>query len=99
MVQWVKNLTAAAWVTEEVQILSLVWCSGLKDPAFPHLWCRWQLQLRFGPLVQELPYAMRAAIKKKKKSKNCESLGCTLETYIILYIKYASIKKHLIGVP
>ena len=29
--QWVKNLTAVAQVTAEVQVQSLVWHSGLKD--------------------------------------------------------------------
>ena len=41
MVQWVKNVTAAAPVTVEVR--SLAWCSGLKDTALP------QLQLGFNP--------------------------------------------------
>ena len=33
MVQWVKNLTAVARVTAEVQVQPSAWCSGLKDPA------------------------------------------------------------------
>ena len=32
MAQWVKNLTAVAWVTVEAQVRSLAWHSGLKDP-------------------------------------------------------------------
>ena len=39
--QWVKNLTAAVCVAAEVQIPSLVHCSGLQDPALL------QVQLRF----------------------------------------------------
>ena len=30
VVQWVKNLTAAAQVTAEVWVLSPAWCSGLR---------------------------------------------------------------------
>ena len=37
--QWVKNLTAVAWVTVEVQVQSS-WCSGLEDPALQQLWYR-----------------------------------------------------------
>ena len=33
--QWVKNSTAVAWVTAEVQVLSLARHSGLKDLALP----------------------------------------------------------------
>ena len=32
MLQWVKNLTAVAWVTVEVWDGSPARCSGLKDP-------------------------------------------------------------------
>ena len=35
MTQWVKNLTAMAWVAVEMWTPSLSWCSGLKDPALP----------------------------------------------------------------
>ena len=31
MVQWLKNVTAAAWVTAEVWVQSPAWHSGLKD--------------------------------------------------------------------
>ena len=44
MVQQVKNLT---WVAAEVQVQPLGWCSQLKDPAWPRLQCRSQLQLEF----------------------------------------------------
>ena len=46
VVQWVKNLTAAAWVAMEVQAGSLPRCSGLKYPVLPQLWCRSQLWRR-----------------------------------------------------
>ena len=35
VVQWVKNLTSAVWVTVEVQVWSPSRCNGLKDPALP----------------------------------------------------------------
>ena len=35
VVQWVKNLTAVAWVAAEPQVLSLAGCSVLKDLALP----------------------------------------------------------------
>ena len=37
MAQWVKNLTAAAQITLEAQVSSLVWFSGLKDLVSPQL--------------------------------------------------------------
>ena len=39
VVQWVKNLTAVAWVTAEAQVgvRTLAQCSGLKDLALPQL--------------------------------------------------------------
>ena len=49
MVQWVKNLTAEACITEEACVHSPAWHSGLKDPALPWPWHRSQLQLRFNP--------------------------------------------------
>ena len=49
LVQWVKNLTAAALVTVEVQVQSLACCRGLKDLALLQLWHRSQLWLRFSP--------------------------------------------------
>ena len=49
MVQWLKNVTAAAWVTAEVWVQSPAWHSGLKDFALLQLQCRMRLQLRFSP--------------------------------------------------
>ena len=63
MVQWVKNQTAAAWVSAEVQVQSLTWDSELKDPVLPQLWQRSQLQLRFNPWPGDPPYAIDAATK------------------------------------
>ena len=37
MPQWVKNLTAVAWVASELWVQSLAWHSGLKDLALLHL--------------------------------------------------------------
>ena len=56
MEQWAKNLTAVAWVTAEVQVLSLAQNSGLKVPSMLQLW------LRFSPLAWELPQASGAVI-------------------------------------
>ena len=45
VVQWVKNLTAVAWVAMEARVGSPAQCSGVKDPGLPQLQCRSQLQL------------------------------------------------------
>ena len=37
MAQWVKSLTAVAWVPEAVRVQSFTWCSGLNDPALSPL--------------------------------------------------------------
>ena len=49
MVQWVKNLMAAAQVTADIWVSSPAWPRGLKDPVLPRLCHRLQLQLRFNP--------------------------------------------------
>ena len=49
MAQWVKNPTAAAWVTAGVQVRSLALPSGLKDAALPQLQHRSHLRLGFNP--------------------------------------------------
>ena len=49
MVQWVKNLTAVAWVSAETWVLSLAWHSGLKDAELLQLQHSSQLRLRFDP--------------------------------------------------
>lgn len=40
MAQWVKYLTAVAWVTAEVRVRSPAGTSRLKDLALPELWHR-----------------------------------------------------------
>ena len=60
MVQWVKNLAAAAWEATQLCIQSPVQHSELKNLVLPQLQCRSQLQLKFNPWTG-------AAIKKKKK--------------------------------
>ena len=47
MAQWVRNLTAEAWVPAEAWVRSLAWHSELKDLALPQLWHRSQLWLGF----------------------------------------------------
>ena len=69
MLQWVKNLIAVTQVTAEVQVQSLAWHSGLKDPALPRQRHRSQSVAEVHPLAWELPYATSAAIKLKKKKK------------------------------
>ena len=49
MVQWVKNLTAAAQVIAEAWVQSLAQCSGLKDLTLLQLQRRSQLWLGFNP--------------------------------------------------
>ena len=60
MAQWVKNLTAVAQVTTEVQVQSLAQCSEWKNLVLPHL------QLRFNPCPRTFT---DEAIKWKKKKK------------------------------
>ena len=57
-----KHSCCGSSVTAVGRVWSLAQCSGLKDPAE-------QLWLRFKFLVQELPYARGATIKKKRKRK------------------------------
>ena len=65
MIPWVKNLTAAAWVTAEVRVPSPSQGSGLKDLVLLQLWGRFILQLGFSPWPGELPYAMRCSHKNE----------------------------------
>ena len=63
MVQWVKNPTAANWVTVEVWVQSPSWHSELKnDPELPQPWHRSQ------SLARGLPNAAGVAINNNKKS-------------------------------
>ena len=63
MAQRVRNLTAVAQVTEEVQIQSLARRSGLKDPVL-------LLQLGFSPWPGNFCMLWMQPLKKKKKKKN-----------------------------
>ena len=65
MAPWVKNLTAAVWVTVEVQVQCLAQCSGLKDPALLQLWHRSK--------AGELPYVLSSAIKKPTPQNKIET--------------------------
>ena len=47
VVEWVKNLTVAAWVASEAWDQSPARHSELKNPALPQLWHRSQLWLGF----------------------------------------------------
>ena len=62
VVQWVKNTTAAAWVTA-----SLAWLSGLKDLALLLLHLGWQLQLEFNPWPGIVHMLWVQPLKKLKK--------------------------------
>ena len=59
MVQWIKNLTAVAWVTSKARVLSLACYIWLKESSIAAAWIQ--------SLAWELPYAMGAAIEKRRK--------------------------------
>ena len=54
MVQWVKNLTAAAWVSAKVRVQPLAQRCGLKDLTLLLMWCRLPLRRGFSPWSQNL---------------------------------------------
>ena len=64
---WIKNLTAVALVTAEVQVQSLAWCSEEKDPALQQLQCMSQLQLRLSSCPGT--YKCQGTSKKEKRKK------------------------------
>ena len=64
MDQWVKNPTAAAWVTAEEQVLFLSLCSGLKDL----VWVKPTAQIQYLARVIFICHR-RGHLKKKKKKK------------------------------
>ena len=64
LVQWVKNLTSVSWVTKEVWVCCLAWCSELKALVLPYLW--------LGSWPGELPYDVGEAIKNVQVSRR----GC-----------------------
>lgn len=63
MVQGVKNPTAAAWVTAQVQDRSLAGCSDIKDPALPQLPAKAAAAARIQPLAGEQLYAVGVALQ------------------------------------
>jgi len=67
VVQWVKNLTAAARVAVVAQVQSPAWLSGLKDPALWQLWRRSELWLGFSPWPRNVHVLQVEPLKKKKK--------------------------------
>ena len=72
MEQWVKNLSAVAEVTVEVQVWSLALSSGLKDPTVPQpqLGCSSSLDSVLG-LGTSICRKCSHKKKKKKKPKKC----------------------------
>ena len=74
MVQWVKNLTAAVWVTVKVWVQSLARHSGLKDQVLLQLQCRLQLRLGFNLWPGNFHMLWVWLLKKKVKGKNVSSL-------------------------
>ena len=77
MVQWVKNPTAAARVAGRAQVQSPAQDSGLKDLVLLQLWLVADVAW-IHYLAGELPYAMGAAIKKKKSNNGKQSHKWTL---------------------
>ena len=67
MAQWVKNLTAVAHVTAEVQVRSPAQHSGLRIRHCHSCGVGQQLRLQIQSLARELLYVMGVAIKKEKK--------------------------------
>ena len=67
MAPWVKILTTVVQAIASVQVRSLAWHSGLKDPALPQLWHKSQLQLRFNPWPGNFHLLQVWLLKKKKK--------------------------------
>ena len=92
--QWVKNPTAMAQVTAEVQAQAPAQCSGLEDLALPQLQCRLQLWLRFHPwpgnfhMLQTWPlkkkcgtYIHYSAINKAWNNAICSNMDATRNYY------------------
>ena len=67
MVQWVKNLPSAAWVTAEAPVQSLDWLSELKDLVLPQLLRKSQLWLRFSPWSEKCQMLQVQPLEKKRK--------------------------------
>ena len=62
------------------------------DPELLWLWCRPVVTAPIGPLAWESSHAVGVALEKAKRpKKKIESLDCTPETNIILYINDNSV--------
>ena len=72
MVQWVKNLTAVAWIAVEAWFQSLTGFSGLKGPALLQVW------LGFNPWPGNFHKPWVWPLKKKKKKKVSLSISFML---------------------
>ena len=68
--KWVKNLTAVAQVTVEVQVQSPAWCTGLTNLALLHLQHMLHLRLRFNLWPGNFPMSWVWLKKKKPKIKS-----------------------------
>ena len=75
--QWVKYLTAVAWVATEARVRSLALHSGLKDPTLPQLWHR--LQLCSDSIPGQETAVCRGCGHRHEIEKNCfPSASCKL---------------------
>ena len=75
VVQQVKNLTAAAWVTAEAGVQLPVQGSGLKALALLQVWRRSQMQLRFDPQPRNFHMPWGCLKKKKKRERERQTWG------------------------
>ena len=75
MSQRVKNLTAAAWVAEVV-VLSLAWCSELKDPSLPQLQLQSELWLNSipGPGTSMCPGSVDCFRSEEANETKCNNV-------------------------
>ena len=69
MVQWVKNLTAAAQVAEEVYVRSLDWCGGLKGFGVATAIVQITTTAQIQSLAWEIPYAVERKREKDSYSR------------------------------
>ena len=65
MRMWAQSLASLSGLSES----SGVGCRCGSDPALLGLWCRLAAASLIQPLAWEIPYAVGAALKKKKKRK------------------------------
>ena len=74
VVQWVKNLTAAAPVTAQAWIQSFTQHTSLKDLALLQMQCRLQLWLRFSPWPGNFHMSWVRPLNKQITNKRTERL-------------------------